>query len=158
MAQEKIYLDTSVPSAYFDTRWPYRMEVTQRFWQATLLEYQLIVSEVTLAEIKATPNAVRRQEMYDLVVGLPVLNLKPRSLQLSLEFLSASLVPPKKREDAQHLAIAVENGFDFLVSWNFEHMVNAKTQKRLSVISAQHGYFKQLLIVSPEAFTGRTKT
>jgi hypothetical protein len=50
---------------------------------------------------------------------------------LSLEYLTANLVPARKSEDAQHLAIAVENGFDFLVSWNFEHMVNAKTQKRL---------------------------
>ena len=157
MAKETVYLDTSVPSAFFDSKWLYRQQITQEFWPYALTEYQLAISEVTLAEIEATPDLTRRQEMLGLVATIPILDLSPRAALLSLEFLAANLVPAKKREDARHLAIAVENGFDFLVSWNFEHMVNAKTQKRLPVVSAQQGYFKQLLIVSPEAFKRRSK-
>jgi hypothetical protein len=107
---------TSVPSAFFDSKWPYRQQVTQEFWPYALSEYQLAISEVTLAEIEATPNLTRRQEMLDLVTPVPVLDLTPKSALLSLEFLAANVVPAKKREDARHLAIAVENGFDFLVS------------------------------------------
>ena len=65
--------------------------------------------------------------------------------------MDGNLVPPSKIEDAQHLAIAVENGLDLLVSWNFSHMVSVRTQKRLPEICAAQRYFKQLLIVSPES-------
>ena len=54
VGQEKLYLDTSVASAYFDNRSPYRMQITRIFWHTAVTEYQLVVSEVTLAEIKAT--------------------------------------------------------------------------------------------------------
>jgi hypothetical protein len=32
MTKPKVYLDTSVPSAYFDERAPDRQRLTQRFW------------------------------------------------------------------------------------------------------------------------------
>ena len=37
MKREFIYLDTSVPSAYFDSRAQERMDLTRKFWNETLL-------------------------------------------------------------------------------------------------------------------------
>jgi hypothetical protein len=51
MEREKLYLDTSVASAYFDERNPRRMEITHAFWLQTVQEYDLSVSEVTIREI-----------------------------------------------------------------------------------------------------------
>lgn len=152
MNKEKIYLDTSVPSAYFDDRKPERMQTTHVFWHQALMEYELAVSSVTIFEITNTKDPDRRQQMLDLVEPLALFKMTPRTDELSLAYLSSNLVPPSKLEDARHLAIAVENGFNYLVSWNFSHMINAKTQRRLPIINAQHGYFRQLILVSPEAF------
>jgi len=151
-----VYLDTSVPSAFFDTRWPHRLHITRLIFSEAAVEYRLALSEVTLAELESTPDPIRRREMLKLVSEFPVYPLAQISRRLSLSFVRFNLVPASKVEDAQHLAIAVEYGFDFMVSWNFSHMVTAKTQKRLPIVSAQQGYFKQLPIVSPEAFTGRS--
>jgi hypothetical protein len=87
-----------------------------------------------------------------LLLKFELVTLTTAAEKLALDFKAANLVPANKFEDALHLAIAVERGFEFIVSWNFSHMVNAKTQKRLPVISAQHGYFHQTLIYCPSSF------
>jgi predicted nucleic acid-binding protein len=152
--RESIYLDTSVPSAYFDTRWPGRMQMTRQFWDQVLPGYERMASELTFIEILNTKDAVRRAEIYTLVTDLSALPLSKEVERLADSIVLANLVPPKKREDALHLACAVVNGADYVVSWNFEHMVQVKTQKRLPVLCAQAGYFRHPLIVSPQSFLG----
>jgi predicted nucleic acid-binding protein len=152
MSKDKLYLDTSVPSAYFGERSRVRMQITQAFWLRALLEYDVAVSDVTQYEILKTKDPKRRTDMFELVQSLTQFAVTPRTEVLRLNYLAGNLVPRRKLEDPQHIAVAVENGFDYLVSWNFEHMVNAKTQKLLPVLNAKNGYFKQLVIVTPEAF------
>ncbi len=157
MNKDRLYLDTSVPSAYFDERNPTRQQITQSFWKRALEEYEVAVSSVTVGEILKTPDEARRQQMLELIEPLHQLELSPQADKLSLDYLAGNLVPPSKIEDARHIAIAVENGFDFLVSWNFSHMVNVRTQRLLPVINAQNAYFKQTYIVTPEAFPERNQ-
>ncbi len=148
----RAYLDTSVISAYFDARTPDRMEITQKFWAINRELYDFEISEVTVAEIQKTPSKQRRDEMESLIASLPVQILTKAAHELAQVFQTNNLVPPKKDEDALHLAVAVERGYDVLVSWNFRHMVNVKTQLLLPSLSAQRGYFKKLLILSPVQF------
>ena len=43
----KLYLDTSVPNAYFDEKNPYRQEITRQFW-LKLKEYQVFISDLVV--------------------------------------------------------------------------------------------------------------
>jgi predicted nucleic acid-binding protein len=147
-----VYLDTSVVSAYFDSRTPDRQRDTQVFWQEASKNCQLIVSDVVFLEIAGTPKFEKRAMLNRLVEGLPVLLMNPATHALANEFVKENLVPEKKLEDAQHLALAIVHGLDFLVSWNFQHMVNYKTVHRLPVIAAKNQYFNRLSILSPSAF------
>ena len=149
----RLYLDTSVVSAYFDERTPNRLQYTRAFWTVVNTdEYELYTSEVTLLELVRTPSPERFLEMWQLISGYPSLLLTDRSRKLASAFLAENLVPPKKYEDAQHLALAVENGLHSLVSWNFKHMVNMRLQRRLPVVAAKNGFFRQLLLVTPQNF------
>jgi predicted nucleic acid-binding protein len=49
--QESLYLDTSVPSAYFDHRTKERRGATIAFWENTLPQYRVFVSEITIEEL-----------------------------------------------------------------------------------------------------------
>ena len=49
----KLYLDTSVPNAYFDEKNPHRQEITRQFW-LQLKEYQVFISNLVIREMKAT--------------------------------------------------------------------------------------------------------
>lgn len=145
------YLDTSVISAYFDDRTPDRRDETRRFW-GFAKDYQFLISDLVLREMEDTPNPDKRRQMRNLVQNLPVLPLTQKVSLLALDFAAENLVPPKKLDDAQHLALAVIQGVDFLVSWNFRHMVNVKTVGRLPMLAAKNSYFKPLAIVTPEFF------
>ena len=90
--------------------------------------------------------------MRSLILELPVLPLNEKVGLLAKDFAAENLVPPKKLDDAQHLALAVIQGVDFLVSWNFKHMVNFKTIGRLPMLAGKNGYFKPLAITTPESF------
>ena len=57
----KIYLDTSVFSAYFDDRAQDRRAQTVEFWER-LAAYEASTSELAREELEKTPNAWRRRQ------------------------------------------------------------------------------------------------
>ncbi|MBI3990125.1 MAG: hypothetical protein HY347_10980 [candidate division NC10 bacterium] len=67
MVKPKLYLDTSVPSAYFDPRAPDRQRLTRQFWSDRLSDFDPVISTVVLKEIGDTPDPKRRKEIENLV-------------------------------------------------------------------------------------------
>jgi hypothetical protein len=55
MIKQKVYLDTTVPSAYFDDRAPDRQNLTKQFWSEILPEFEPMISTIVLSEIQDTP-------------------------------------------------------------------------------------------------------
>ena len=67
MKKWSLYLDTSVPSAYFDERAKERKEATIRFWKEVLPDYQVYISDVTVKELDATKDESLRKKLRRLV-------------------------------------------------------------------------------------------
>jgi len=64
-------------------------------------------------------------------------------------YLQEGVVPAKFRDDARHIAVAVVNELDAVISWNYRHMVNIVTKRRVNAVNLKTGY-KQIEILSPE--------
>ncbi len=62
----KLYLDTSVPNAYFDEKNSYRQEITRQFW-LKLKEYQILISDLVIREMEATGDEKLRKNLINLV-------------------------------------------------------------------------------------------
>ena len=62
-------------------------------------------------------------------------------------------MPKAKEEDAYHIAVATLNEIDIIVSWNFDHLVNIKTRRRVSGVNILYGY-KTIEIISPPELGG----
>ena len=60
MAKTRIYLDTTVPSAYYDERAPDRQRLTRQFWAERLPDFEAVISNIALSEISDTPDAEKR--------------------------------------------------------------------------------------------------
>ncbi len=148
----RLYLDTSVISAYFDERTPDRVSATRAFWQSAQSDFEFTVSPLVVHELDRTPGEQRRKELLALILPLALVPSTSEAQHLADRILEANIVPENKPEDALRLAIAVERGLDALVSWNFRHMINFKTQRFLPVVCAKNGYFKSLQITSPLNF------
>ena len=58
------------------------------------------------------------------------------------------ILNPKSFDDCQHIAVAVVNDCDCIISWNFKHIVNIKTIRGVRAITNLEGY-KGIDIINP---------
>ena len=146
-----IYVEPSVWSHAFAEDAPESKAATMEFFdRAAQGKYELFVSEIVLAEISRAPEELGTKLQGLLRKTGPVLlEFDQESDELAQQFLGLGAVPPAKIEDAQHVAVAVINELDILVSWNFRHLVNVRRREVFQHASAMSGYYKPLHIVTP---------
>ena len=147
---DRVYLDTTVPSAYYDDRAPDRQRLTQEFWQGRCLEMDAVISTITLLEIRNTPNEDKREKMENLVQNLTVLNFSNEADNLAQEYVRRGIFPEKFTSDANHVAIAVVHGIGYLASWNFRHLVKVNTRREVNLVNALEGYNPIEIVAPPE--------
>ena len=142
-----VYLDTSVISAAFDERNPERKALTEEFL-AQVDKFDVYISEITLVEIEKTTLEDLREKMRTLVQPFSVLKISDDVQGLTDELIRYGAVPPNSPEDAYHIAIAVIAGMDYLLSWNFRHIVRLKTRDVVRMVTTLKGY-KPIDILAP---------
>ena len=138
MKKPKIYLDTSVISHLDQTNHPdWTTDTIRLLEKIEKGEYYAVTSDVALIELRRCPD-----EKYKKLMGF-VERMKPEILELddvvarvADKFIEMGVLKDENLEDCQHLAFALLNECDYIVSWNFRHIVNVKTQKGVRVISA----------------------
>jgi len=148
MKKESLYLDTSVPSAYYDERAKERMEATIKFWKEVLPHYRTYVSEITVKELEDTKNDTLRRKFRNLIKGFKVLREKKVIRDLARAYIEKEVFSEKYIDDALHVAIASYYEISYLVSWNYEHLVKVKTRRLVNSVNILEG-FKGIEIVSP---------
>jgi len=135
----KIYLDTSVISAYFDSGKPQRQQVTRIWFERQFQYHSAYVSDLVIQELEATSNIELRNKFIDFVKNLPITNLMINNEIMELAELYRKLVIPNEYNDSIHIAAATLYGFDAIVSWNFRHIVNLETIKFIHEINIKNG-------------------
>ena len=146
----RLYVDTSVFGALFDEEDPERVRLTRstlrRIKQAP---YEAFIGTPVLEEISIAPLRLRVTLERQLKSLSPTLIEEgTASLRLAQAYMDARLVPPPKRNDARHIAIATAADLDAIVSWNFRDMVNIKKKNIVHSVNAKFGY-RLIDIVSP---------
>ncbi len=143
----KIYLDTSVISALFDERNPERKSLTEEFFSKIEI-YTVYISELTIAEIEKTPEPVLRSKMKEIIENFIILEIDESVEELAKEYIKYGAIPEAYFEDAYHIAVAVLNEMDYLLSWNFRHIVRRKTKDIVRMVNSLKN-LKQIEIIAP---------
>ncbi len=149
MVKLKVYLDTSVFSAYFDDRSPMRQNQTKKFW-GQLKKYERHASDLVLDELNAVTDEDLRNNMIELTNDFQILKVNDQCITLAEKYIERGIFPERYRDDAIHLAIASVNGIEILVSWNFEHLVKRKTRLEANLANSLNGYRSIDIIAPPE--------
>ena len=138
----RLYIDTSIPSAYYDTSKPVRQLVTQKWFEYKAASYQLYTSVTAIDEIEELSNIIKKQNIKDLIFNynMNILELTEDAIILSNEYIKKGAIPKSESEDAYHIAIASVNGLDGLASWNFKHIVSMNPIKKIHEINMKFGY------------------
>jgi len=145
---KSVYLDASVPSAYYEESQIKRLKIT-RLWWKKIEDYEVSISTLTLKEIKALKNEERREAILSLLRNFLILKITPLVEALSKEYLRAKIIPLNSLNDALHLSIAVINKIDILLSWDFTHLVKKEVERKINIYNITNGY-SEIQIVSPK--------
>jgi predicted nucleic acid-binding protein len=140
-----LYLDTSVIGGYFDDEFE---GPTRELWrQMKAGKYRFVASVVTAEELEQAPARVR--ELWaDTFTPEMVLEVTDEAEQLAAAYMNQAVLTPKYSDDARHAAVCTVAQVDYLVSWNFKHMVNVDRQKGFNAVNLLQGY-PSISIVNP---------
>jgi predicted nucleic acid-binding protein len=147
--KQRIYIDTSVFGGYFDEE--FSDHTIPLFDRLRDEEFTLLFSTVTQDELENAPAKVK-----ELVRGLKIgstefLDTTAEAVELATEYITEKVVGQTSFADCLHIALATINRADFLISWNFKHIVNVQRIRGYNSINIKNGY-RQIEIRSPREF------
>lgn len=145
----RIYLDTSIFSAYYDDRAPDRRAQTEEFW-ARIAAFEASTSELAREELQKTPDRDRRMKLLKLLDSLDVHSVTEEIKKLAQNYVKAGVFAPVMLNDAVHIAAAVITRQDILLSWNFKHMVNRTRRAKVNEVNISKGLPSIEIIAPPE--------
>ena len=147
----RLYLDTSVLNFYYADDSPEKRDITIRFFEQIEKEvYFAYISDVVLDEIHKAPEQ-KRLKLLSLIRKFNLNELKTTSETRVLAnlYVKHKIIPEKFLADALHIAIAVLNDMNVIISWNMNHIVKVKTRLGVNGINKMEGY-KEIEIGTPE--------
>lgn len=150
----KIYLDTSVISYLEQDDAPEQMLITREVWETFKSgKYDIYISNVVLRELSNCKDENKRTKLLNHLseIKYSFIDVTEKTMEFAERIIDLGILKKKSFDDCQHIAAAIVGNCDFIISWNFKHIVNIETIRGLKVLTTSEGY-KDILIYSPEAF------
>ena len=102
-----------------------RREWTRKWLDTALQTERIVSSNAVLLEL-ASGDFPGREEAIQLLDDLELLSIGPEVAEIVDAYIKHKLMPKDPVGDALHLALASYHRCDFLVTWNCQHLANAK--------------------------------
>ena len=154
---KSVYIESSVIS-YLTAR-PSRdlviaghQAVTAEWWNERRLRYDVYVSPLVVEEISAG-DASAAEDRLRVIADIPSVTIAAEAESLASALLASNAVPANSARDALHVAIAATQGIDYLITWNFRHIINASTRTMVVNVVSDFGLVCPVLC-SPEELMG----
>ena len=147
--KQRLYLDTSVFGEYYDKE--FSEQTIPLFNRIKNGEFILLYSAITQDELENAP-----QNIKDLPNAIDLnhrefLTPATEEVELAKKYIDEKVVGKTSYADCLHIALATVHKADYLVSWNFKHIVNVQRIQNYNSINLKNGY-KFLEIRSPREF------
>ena len=125
-----------------------RQRLTRAWWISARDRYSLVTSQMTLDECgDGNPSAA--SERLEALDNVPLLDESDEAERLAELLIERGAVPASEPRDALHIATAAANGVQFIVTWNFKHILNPHLQFRIAETCREAGYIPPV-ICTPE--------
>ena len=155
--KKRVYIETSIPSFYFETRTEPEMIAmrnwTRDWWDNHAHKYELLTSDPVLDELErgVYPN---QEKAVKLIDGLPFLPVEAEVLDIVKVYIANKIMPKDPAGDAMHLALATYYKCDFLLTWNCNHLANANKFGHIERVNAMLGLATPKLVTPLELVGG----
>jgi hypothetical protein len=138
----KLFLETTMFNFYFYGKGKEKQVYTERlFADIAAGKYDAYTSPDVINELKKA-TAERFKAMNSLVgkYNIEILPTAAEIDRLSALYIKKGIIPEKYKDDALHIAAATANGLDFVMSYNYNHIVKLKTIIGTGLINRREGY------------------
>jgi predicted nucleic acid-binding protein len=147
--KQRLYIDTSVFGGYFDEEFSeYTRPLFERLQNN---EFILLFSTVTQDELNSAPEQVKNLVTSLKAENTEFMEINDEAVELATNYIGVKVVGQTSFADCLHIALATINRADYLISWNFKHIVNVQRIRGYNSINIKNGY-KELEIRSPRDF------
>ena len=116
-----------------------RQEATRQLWNDYFDNFEFMVSDIVVTEIERG-DIREAQRRLKAIASLTTLEASPEADRLAQLLLDSLAVPQNSPQDAQHIAIATVYNLDYLVSWNYKHLVNENKRTYISRVCSAAGF------------------
>ena len=149
----KAYIETTIVS-YLSAQ-PSRdvviaghQQITRDWWQMAAERFELVASQLVADEANAgDPSAASRR--LAALESVRFLDATDDALALAQELIRSGAISETSPEDAAHIAIAVVNGVEYIVTWNCRHIANAALRSKIERVCRDGGY-EPAIICTPD--------
>ena len=134
----RVYVDSSAVGGVFNDRIAVQ---TKPFWNAVERgEIVVIISDVLTREAEKAPQCVRNflATLSDFQIERVIATEEAK--ELAARYIEENVVGPTCFDDCLHIALGTIHRADYLVSWNFKHIVNVKRIHGYNGINMKLGY------------------
>ena len=138
-----LYLDTSIFGGYYDDI--FMRETRLLFEKIKADKYNVFISDLVEKELENAPENVRKL-LKD--IKYQSIKVSQECRDLADEYINENVVGETNKDDCIHIATATIFNVDYLVSWNYKHIVRAEKIKGYNIVNLKNKY-KQLDIHSP---------
>ena len=140
----KVYVETTVVSYLvarpsYDVTVASRQQATQQLWTEYADNFEFMISDIVLNEV-SRGDVMAAQQRLKVLADLPVLDMPLEAVTLVENLIDAGAIPEDSRPDAQHIAIATVNRIEYLISWNYRHIVNEAKRNLINEVCHAAGF------------------
>ncbi len=143
----RLYFDTSVFGGIYDVE--FKNETDKLFEMVQNGELICVYSDLCEFELENAPSKVKEFFLNLDKETTEFVEITEEIDVLARQYVSEKVVGETSLDDCRHIACATVNKVDYLVSWNFKHIVNVFRIRGYNSINVKNGY-SQLDIRSPK--------
>ena len=147
MTKPRLYFDTSVFGGIYDAEFQHETEML--FEMVKNGEIICVYSDLCEFELENAPNQIKEHFLNLDKNQTEFVEITEEINQLAELYIADKVVGDTSIDDCRHIACATINKVDYLVSWNFKHIVNIFRIRGYNAVNIKNGYI-QLDIRSPK--------
>jgi predicted nucleic acid-binding protein len=154
--KKKLYVETSVWNQLYQDERPDFREITEKFLRVSETGiYDIYISDYLFFELEKCEEIKRNK----LLQCIEMISPKVLSPDEEVEFLmkryfEAGILEPTKANrfyDAAHVAIASIHGIEYLLTFNYKHLLKIKRIDGFNGVNILNGY-GEIRLITPEFF------
>ena len=147
MSKPRLYFDTSVFGGIFDVE--FQQDTKMLFEMVRSGEVICVYSDLCEYELENAPKIVKDHFLNLEKSQTEFAEITEEINLLAEEYVKEKVVGETSIDDCRKIACATINKVDYLVSWNFKHIVNVFRIRGYNAINIKNGHI-QLDIRSPK--------